>query len=359
MLRSKGGVSHMNVTVVIAMHNMEDFITETVSSISSSASNLRLLIVDDGSSDQSVAVARSAIRRTAVNGEVIELKNNEGPSKARNTGLELCNTPFIAFLDADDLLCSRTLDWATSQLNHFPEVDVVVASGTSFLDGNWTYLPFNDRAIRNYHLAGKPLTTCSTRSPWLAMLEPSPATHLYRVQFLRQHNIRFPIGLRFEDFGHHWLSMALARQIVVLPETQVLARQGRFGQMTASRTRERFDVLRVWDEALSRLLDLGVDPEFGKHTTWSGLRASTWCGENISFEARSEYWAETLRVWRKVPASWRKPVKTLPLSPRERVYYRALEQGKIDFLVALSFQSLDWRFLPSMLSYFRSRNGGA
>ena len=62
----------------------------------------RVIVVDDGSTDDTAAVAGSFSARLPVT--VVRLPRNQGQAEARNVGLEMVTTPIVGFLDADDVL---------------------------------------------------------------------------------------------------------------------------------------------------------------------------------------------------------------------------------------------------------------
>ena len=82
------------------MHNRADTIGRTLGSIAAQTLQpVRVIVVDDASTDDSVAVAwRSDMARL----EVIELTRNGGAGVARNAAAHAATTEWLAFLDADD-----------------------------------------------------------------------------------------------------------------------------------------------------------------------------------------------------------------------------------------------------------------
>jgi len=113
-------------SVIIPMFNAADSIAATVTSVlDQSDPDFELIIVDDGSVDNSLAVA---LAMAATDDRIrIVSKGNAGPAQARNLGVELARGTLLAFLDADDiwhtekLACHRTFHSAE------PEVGVSYA----------------------------------------------------------------------------------------------------------------------------------------------------------------------------------------------------------------------------------------
>ncbi|MER8865327.1 glycosyltransferase [Mesorhizobium sp. M0751] len=90
------------VSVVIPAHNAQDTIDETLRSVrSQSHGELEIIVVDDGSRDQTVAIAR---RHMKIDPRVRLIEQaNAGVAAARNTGWRAARSDLIAFVDADDL----------------------------------------------------------------------------------------------------------------------------------------------------------------------------------------------------------------------------------------------------------------
>lgn len=94
------------VSVIIPCYNLESFIIKCISSVwGSSYNSVEVIVVDDGSTDQSVSAIRAwEANRPNRNDYFFRLiqKENGGASSARNAGLENCSGEYIAFIDGDD-----------------------------------------------------------------------------------------------------------------------------------------------------------------------------------------------------------------------------------------------------------------
>lgn len=96
------------VTVVMPAHNAGRFIGSAVDSIlTQTLTRLRLLVVDDASTDGTASVLG---RYTDPRLEVVRLKECHGVAAARNTALDLVETPYVAFFDADDVAEPQRLE---------------------------------------------------------------------------------------------------------------------------------------------------------------------------------------------------------------------------------------------------------
>jgi glycosyltransferase involved in cell wall biosynthesis len=91
------------VSILIPAYNSERWIAETIkSALNQTWPNKEIIIVDDGSRDQTLASARGFASKTVA----VISQENQGASAARNKALQLCQGDYIQWLDADDLLSS-------------------------------------------------------------------------------------------------------------------------------------------------------------------------------------------------------------------------------------------------------------
>jgi glycosyltransferase involved in cell wall biosynthesis len=111
-----------SVSAIIPVYNGAEFLSEAVASIwQQNYHPLEIIIVDDGSTDETAKLAKSLgqdIRYT--------YQRNSGPAAARNKGLEMACGEIIAFLDADDLWPPDKLHIQVTRLIEDPKIDVVM-----------------------------------------------------------------------------------------------------------------------------------------------------------------------------------------------------------------------------------------
>lgn len=90
-----------DISVVIPAYNAGPFLAEALTSVlEQSLAPLEVIVVDDGSDDDTAEVARSFGPRVA-----LETQPNRGNAVARNRGVQMSHGAFLAFLDADDVWC--------------------------------------------------------------------------------------------------------------------------------------------------------------------------------------------------------------------------------------------------------------
>ena len=95
------------VSVIIPLYNAAPFIEQCIQSILAQTwPNIEIIIVDDGSTDNSYEIARQ------FEGDKVKIikQPNNGASVARNSGLKVAKGEYIQFMDADDLLSADKIE---------------------------------------------------------------------------------------------------------------------------------------------------------------------------------------------------------------------------------------------------------
>lgn len=109
------------VSVIIPVYNGEQFLTQAIESVlSQTYKKIEIIVVDDGSSDNTAQIAKSFqenIRYT--------YQSNRGPAAARNHGIKIAKGEAISFLDIDDMWQEDKLEIHASYLAANPSVDIV------------------------------------------------------------------------------------------------------------------------------------------------------------------------------------------------------------------------------------------
>lgn len=113
------------VSVIVPTFNRAALLPRCLDSIiAQTLTDWEVILIDDGSTDHTEAVARDYERRTE--GRVRFAKqDHRGPGAARNHGIELARGRFVAFLDSDDEFAPIKLARQLELFNHLPEIGFV------------------------------------------------------------------------------------------------------------------------------------------------------------------------------------------------------------------------------------------
>jgi len=227
------------ITVIVAVCDVAPWVGEAIASLRvQTLCDFEALVIDDGSRDDSAAVALAAI-----GGDTrfrLIRQENRGLSAARNAGLALARGEWVAFLDGDDAFAPGFLaalhggclrhgaDWAACA------VMLCTPDGEVWHSG--------------FHPGSRPETETLLDlrdARQVAQVFPSAWNKLWRREALG--DLRFPEGLWFEDHPVFWAMAARAPRLVWLREGLVRHRRERPGQITGRDDERVFDVLTVLD----------------------------------------------------------------------------------------------------------------
>ncbi len=135
------------VSVVIPTYNRADFLMQAIKSVrTQSFTDYELIVVDDGSTDHTIALLEPLIERKEIR---YVFQQNQGESAARNTGVRMAQGKYIAFLDSDDLFMPEKLEKQVVCLETALDIGIV-HSGYSKFDDAGNDLGYRDTS----HLSG-------------------------------------------------------------------------------------------------------------------------------------------------------------------------------------------------------------
>ncbi len=178
------------VSIVIPFYNVEKYLDRAIqSAISQTYHPIEIILVNDGSSDQSGQIAA----RYAKELEQVQLLTipNGGPGHARNKGMELVNGAYLVFLDADDALEENMVEVMLKELKE-QEVQGVICKFTLY-----------DKHLQAFRKTGWGVETSQVVGDQAVIemyngrIASTIWAKMYESEIVKK--IRFPKGLWFED----------------------------------------------------------------------------------------------------------------------------------------------------------------
>jgi glycosyltransferase involved in cell wall biosynthesis len=123
----------MKISIIIPTHNNENEIIRSIrSALEQSVYPTELIVVDDGSGDQTKDVLLPFIDSKKI---TYIFQKNKGQGAARNTGIAAAKGEWIAFLDADDVWMPNKLETQVALIQKRPEVDLWYTNAIIIKDG--------------------------------------------------------------------------------------------------------------------------------------------------------------------------------------------------------------------------------
>jgi glycosyltransferase involved in cell wall biosynthesis len=129
------------ISVVTPCHNHARFLREAIDSVGMPSRSVEVVVVNDGSTDDSGVVAEE-YARTPSNGIRVRVfhQANAGAAAARNRGFDESHGQYVVFLDSDDRLAPNALDTGARALDEHPE-SVFVYGRCQIMASDGTLLP--------------------------------------------------------------------------------------------------------------------------------------------------------------------------------------------------------------------------
>jgi glycosyltransferase involved in cell wall biosynthesis len=146
-----GQKQYPRVTIVMAVYNAGQFLHQAVASVlAQTYENFELVVVDDCSTDNSLAVLRSFQDQRI---QIIRRHTNMGAALSRNNALAVARGELIAIMDADDVCSPNRLERQVAFLDEHPEIGLIGSGAYENIDTDGkalctTVLPIDNGMIQ-------------------------------------------------------------------------------------------------------------------------------------------------------------------------------------------------------------------
>lgn len=175
------------ISIIVPVYNVEQYLPACIRSIlRQTYQDFELILVDDGSPDSSGAICDEfAYRDSRI--RVIHQKNG-GVSRARNAGIEVARGEWITFIDADDVVTPRYLEYFLKDVDEC--VDIICQGSLQLKDGRLS------RRVVLQRFLGR-LAECVAEPNF--MKQTQPWGKLFSRTLILEQGIRFPEGMRWGE----------------------------------------------------------------------------------------------------------------------------------------------------------------
>ena len=181
------------ITVIVPVYNQENFLDECVLSIMNQTyKNLEIILVDDGSTDNSLEICRfyeNLDKRI----KVIH-KENGGLPSARNAALDVAKGKYIMFCDSDDYYLPNSCELLLNEMIK-RKADYVVGNYINCDEDGvlWNDPVFSQKEYKSFRLS------INDYKKSFYIMSSSVCNKMFRRSFLKKYNMRFTEGVPAED----------------------------------------------------------------------------------------------------------------------------------------------------------------
>jgi GT2 family glycosyltransferase len=226
-----------NITVIIPVYNRPAFVKEAIQSVLDQTwSNLEIIVVNDGSTDNTPLVLQSF-------GDKIRVihQENKGVSAARNTGIQNSDSRWIAFLDSDDIWLPEKLSTQMHFFENHPDAKICQTEEIWIKNGKRLY-PKKKHKKKSGMIFEHCLPLCIV-SPSAVMI------HREMFDLVGTFDESLPAC---EDYDL-WLRISCQYPIYLLDQPLIIKRGGHHDQLSQATRLDRFRI-----QALVKLIKSGI-----------------------------------------------------------------------------------------------------
>lgn len=194
------------ISFIIPAHNCANTIERAVKSILTLSVNLEIIIVENGSKDNTVDVVKRLANQYK---NIHDISSDKGVSIARNKGIDAATGDWIIFVDADDE-CLQGIEKTSKYLND-NDLDLIIGS----------YKKDNDVISHNYRILNKVITNNEDIKSWLISrptLRMQAWAKIYRAEFLKVNKLRFNEDLSYSEDSEFVIRTLIKAQKVVIAD---------------------------------------------------------------------------------------------------------------------------------------------
>jgi glycosyltransferase involved in cell wall biosynthesis len=218
----------MKISVILPVFNEEKYIAQAIESVlSQSLEDFELIIVNDGSTDNTLNIINSYsdTRIKLIN------QSNQGPGASRNSALKIASGDYIMFLDGDDYYCRDALEKAydeiTSKNTDISIFQIIKYDGVEYSENSWFNLDNFPKEFENH------VFNPHECRDFLFDISVSAAQKIFDRRFLKRINASFPEGIYFEDMPFFFYTFLKANRVSIIKE-HLYVRRKHGGSITES-----------------------------------------------------------------------------------------------------------------------------
>lgn len=239
------------ISIIIPVYNVEEYIAHCIHNIlSQTYSNLEIIIVNDGSLDDSIRIAKEL---TKDDPRFIYIdKENGGQSDARNAGLDIATGDYIFFCDPDDFIFEKSIEnlYYASVLTN---ADIVVGSFCRFDEGMFYFYPVKKEELLHPVSSKEAIMGMDDEEDYTLLRYSAVWGKLFKKHLFN--TIRFPKGKYAEDQFIMW-RLYLASKVIVRYQSDVYVYRVNYKGLTQNYNLSHLDFIEAIEERIHTLMEM-------------------------------------------------------------------------------------------------------
>ena len=248
------------ISVIVPVYNVEEYLEECLNSILlQTYTNLEILIVNDGSTDNSLEILQEFSQRDSR--ITIFTKENGGLSSARNLAIDEAKGEYFTFIDSDDYIEENYIEYLMKSLID-NEADISIVNSYHMINGKRKDIINNDGSVSIFSRREVLEKMYSKENDFIGILQ-SAQGKLYKKKLFN--NIRYPLGKKYED-AFTTYKLYLNSKKIVYTNIALYAYRIREGSILRSGySLSNLDVLEMFEERINILESNGYDTKTDRY----------------------------------------------------------------------------------------------
>ena len=246
-----------SLSIIIPVYNCEKTIKKCLHSIFSQKTDLNyeIIIVDDGSTDNSIHVIENIIADKS-NVKFLQ-QENAGAGAARNKALLYATGDYLLFIDGDDYISENSLNIFNIEIQKQEALDILIFMYRYYDDGGCTFKRMSQRdATVYYNTAFQNKIFSFKEYPQLHECITYPWNKLFRRAFVEENKLTFSETVVHNDIFFNVASIARAKRIRIIHDILYVhvinAQEGQLTQVFDARRLNALQVLAQCDTFLQK-----------------------------------------------------------------------------------------------------------
>lgn len=251
------------VSIVLPIYNTAKYLEQCLESVrNQTLRDIQIICVDDGSSDDSVAIAERFVKTDARMQLIINKHEGEGAASARNAGLAVAIGEYVLVLDTDDWFEPTLVEIAYNTAKE-QNAEVVLYSAAWYNDAAGMYINTPSNVLDKNYLPEESPFSPGEVAECLFQLTIGPAwLKLISNDLIRRTGIRFQSNYYIDDQFFSYAAMASAKKIAYADQKLVHYRMERKGGQTDTKEKNPLAAVRFATKLKEFLAGQGMLDEY-------------------------------------------------------------------------------------------------